>query len=897
MLKASSMSRATGNAADLAMRRARECPDRPALVEPAPSGRPPSEARVTSYGALARRVAAYASGLARQGLRTGDRVAVLLPVGIDLYALTLALMASGLVAVFVESRRARALLEPALRETEARVVVSLHRLLRWRFVWPVLWGRRLFCADGSGLFLPALERLSVDAGSPLDLVDRDPDDVALVTFTSGSTDRPRAIRRTHGQLVAQARALDLAFPEPAGTVDLPAFPMAVLHNLACGDTTVLAPARAPAGAKPGPGEDPERAQALRLLDVLEEHEVTRLSGPPALLAGLVSAVEGTGRRLPALRRITVGGAPVSAALAARIRAAFPDARAFVLYGATEAEPIARADVAELLTARGDGYLAGKPTPGVEVRLEGAELQVRGPHVGRGDGVWHRTGDLGRIDEEGRIFLLGTMGSEVRHGRQVLLPFAVEAFAEQVADVRRAALVAHGRAPEGELVVEVPRGRPAETVLAELKRRLAARGWGDLAVALAGIPVDDRHASKVDRATLRCPKGAPVRPEEARGEPEGSATGLEGPGRSEVRAALDLSVLRYSQVWEDHRVLEQGLGVGAGDDVLSVGSAGDNVLALLLRNPRQVIAVDMSPAQIALLELKAAALRHLDHDGFARLLGARDASGEARLALFERLRLPAAARRYWEAHEDVLRSGVIWSGRLERFFAAFRTEGLPQAWPPDLPERLAKAPSLARQRALFEAEGDTFAFARLVTTFFSSDHLARAGRDPAQMRYARDHDPGALFLARFRHVCTRLPLRGNFYLQSLLTGRYFDLERGPLYLRPAAFSKLQARVDRLVVVEDEIERVVADAGVNAFSHANLSDLFEYMSEDSTERLLFALSSRLRHRGRLAYWNLLVDRRRPAHLAARLRALTSRAEALFAADRVPFYRAFRLEEVRR
>lgn len=380
-------------------------------------------------------------------------------------------------------------------------------------------------------------------------------------------------------------------------------------------------------------------------------------------------------------------------------------------------------------------------------------------------------------------------------------------------------------------------------------------------------------------------------------PEEAPSGAKAPARSEVRAALDLSVLRYSQVWEDHRVLERGLGVGAGDDVLSVGSAGDNALALLLRGPRRVVAVDMSPAQIALLELKVAALRHLDHDGFARLLGAREASPEVRLALFERLRkhLPDAARRYWEVHEDALRSGVIWSGRLERFFAAFRAEGLPAAWPPGLAQRLLRAPSLARQRVLFEAEGDTLAFARLVTGFFSAPQLARDGRDAAQMRYADDRDPGTLFLARFRHVCRHLSLRGNFYLQSLLTGRYFDLERGPVYLRPAAFPKLRALVHRLEIVEDEIEQVVASADTAAFSHANLSDVFEYMSEDATERLLFALSARLRHRGRLAYWNLLVERRRPASLAARLGAMSSRAETLFARDRVPFYRAFRLEEV--
>lgn len=372
-----------------------------------------------------------------------------------------------------------------------------------------------------------------------------------------------------------------------------------------------------------------------------------------------------------------------------------------------------------------------------------------------------------------------------------------------------------------------------------------------------------------------------------------------PQRSEVASAMDLSELRYTQVWEDHRVLERALQVGPGDDVLSIGGAGDNALALLLRAPRRVVAVDMSPAQVALLELKAAAIRCLDHDSFARLLGAREDSEERRLASYEALRhrLSASARRHWDARPDLLQAGVTWSGRLERFFAAFREEGLRAVWPGGLVERLLRAPNLSCQRRLFTEQADTPPFARLVSRFFSADRLGGQGRDHAQMRYVEAPDPGACFLARFRHVCTRLPLRGNFYLQSLLAGRYFDLERGPLYLRPSVFPRLKALLPRLEIVEGELERVVAASPVGAFSHANLSDVFEYMSADATERLLADFVSRLRGGGRLAYWNLLVERRRPASLEDRLVPLGQAADALFARDRVPFYGAFRLEEIRR
>ena len=86
-------------------------------------------------------------------------------------------------------------------------------------------------------------------------------------------------------------------------------------------------------------------------------------------------------------------------------------------------------------------------------------------------------------------------------------------------------------------------------------------------------------------------------------------------RSEIAHTMTLDIIRYSQVWEDQQVLCEGLAIGPEDDVLSIASAGCNVLALLLAGARSVTAIDMSPAQIALLELKLAGIRLLSHDIF------------------------------------------------------------------------------------------------------------------------------------------------------------------------------------------------------------------------------------------------------------------------------------------
>jgi S-adenosylmethionine-diacylglycerol 3-amino-3-carboxypropyl transferase len=71
-------------------------------------------------------------------------------------------------------------------------------------------------------------------------------------------------------------------------------------------------------------------------------------------------------------------------------------------------------------------------------------------------------------------------------------------------------------------------------------------------------------------------------------------------------ASPFTILRYAQCWEDADILVDGLDIRPGDTCLSIASAGDNTLSLLIRSPARVIAVDLNPTQIAALELRVAA---------------------------------------------------------------------------------------------------------------------------------------------------------------------------------------------------------------------------------------------------------------------------------------------------
>src|SRR5208283_4130011 len=118
-------------------------------------------------------------------------------------------------------------------------------------------------------------------------------------------------------------------------------------------------------------------------------------------------------------------------------------------------------------------------------------------------------------------------------------------------------------------------------------------------------------------------------------------------RSEAAEHADFSGIRYAQCWEDADVLLAALEPGPGKRCLSIASAGDNTLALLARNPEYVLAIDLSAAQLACLELRVAAYRALEHRELLALIGSNPSQN--RIKLYRRCRdyLSAAAAQFWD----------------------------------------------------------------------------------------------------------------------------------------------------------------------------------------------------------------------------------------------------------
>lgn len=370
--------------------------------------------------------------------------------------------------------------------------------------------------------------------------------------------------------------------------------------------------------------------------------------------------------------------------------------------------------------------------------------------------------------------------------------------------------------------------------------------------------------------------------------------------SEFVERVDLQVLRYAQVWEDHRVLEAALDVQAADDVLSIGSAGCNVLALLAKAPRSITAVDVSPAQIAVLQLKLTAIDRLSQPDFLRLLGddADGSRGDDRIALYQTLRpdLPPLAQQFWDTHTADLQEGLLHCGRLERYLHGFHRE-LGRIHSPDVIEALFSFHDVAAQGQYFRERVANAAFCALYRSYFGREQVAARGRDPSQYRYV-SVDPGQAGLRWLHEFCDRVLLNKNPYMIYWLRGRACITDVIAAHTLPQfskdAYAALRPLLPRVSVVLADVGRVIQDAAPGRFSKANLSNVFEYMSEAEAAALFSHLADRLRPASRIAYWNLLVPRSASRYGLPRLRSLFHEASTLHARDRLYLYSAFHIEE---
>jgi S-adenosylmethionine-diacylglycerol 3-amino-3-carboxypropyl transferase len=362
--------------------------------------------------------------------------------------------------------------------------------------------------------------------------------------------------------------------------------------------------------------------------------------------------------------------------------------------------------------------------------------------------------------------------------------------------------------------------------------------------------------------------------------------------TEAATRADFSRIRYAQVWEDADVLLAALDVQPGDTVVSIASAGDNALALLGAGAARVVALDLNPAQLACLALRVAAYRELDHAGLLELIGSRPSGRRAELYRRCRPLLTPGVQAFWDAQPVAIAGGIGAAGKFENYFRLFRERVLPLVHRRRTVEALLRGGSAEERERFYAERWDTWRWRLLFQVFFSRFMMGRLGRDPAFFEYV-EGSVAERILSRTRHALVALDPAQNPYVHWILTGTHGAAL--PWALRTENFDRIRTQLDRLEWHELTLEAFLAREGGGHVDKFNLSDIFEYMSEENTAALLARLADASRPGGRLAYWNMLAPRRRPESLANRLQPRDDLAAPLFAEDKAFFYSALVVEEV--
>ena len=537
------------NVASALSRQAEQQPNATAIHYPAGTPFRRVKYKSCSYLELNELSDCYARGLREYGIEAGTRTALMVTPGLDFLAMFFAMFKAGVVPVLIDPGIGMKPLKQCLAEAMHKAFIGVTKA---QFARKVLgWAKEsceLVITAGpklglGGINLKELRKLgNRSSGAMLHVPD--PQDMAAILFTSGSTGPPKGVVYRHRHFSAQVEMLKNAFGIQAGEVSLPTFPPFALFDPALGMTTVV------------PQMDPSRpakANPELLVRAIDEFKVTNIFASPALLDTLSRYVVERGKRLDSVTRVISAGAAVPIRTIRRMqKALYRDAEIHTPYGATECLPVSSISARQLtseiqdMSEEGEGVCVGWPIEPNQVRIIKisdlafndfsettemppgipGEIVVSGPSctdsywqrdadtsmakiVDANGTIWHRMGDAGIMDGTGRLWYCGRLSQRIETGQEVLFADQCEAVFNQHPDLLRSAVVGIGARGAQIPVLCIEVTGKLSTVdtkrvhfdLLQLAQAFALTRSIRTVLFHPGFPVDIRHNSKINREEL------------------------------------------------------------------------------------------------------------------------------------------------------------------------------------------------------------------------------------------------------------------------------------------------------------------------------------------------------------------------------------------------------------
>jgi acyl-CoA synthetase (AMP-forming)/AMP-acid ligase II len=496
-----------------------------------------------SFSQLNARADAYARGFSEAGIGVGDRVSLLVKPCLDFIPLVFALFKIGALPVLIDPGMGR---KPFLNciETIAPkaligepIVFVLKSIFRKAFASvqiPITVGNHTGWWGGR-----TLTQCRIADDKPFDTFVAKPHDEAAILFTSGSTGPAKGVTYTHGIFDAQTRHIQTMYDIQPGEIDLACFPLFGLFSMAMGMTVVI------------PDMDPTKpalADPKKLIEAISAHGCTSAFGSPAIWKNVAIHGQKEGIKLPSMKRILMAGAPIPVWMHQAFGDILTDgAELHTPYGATESLPVSSIGSLEVLsdtqakTRVGGGSCVGHPAPGIAIRIIkicdtpieiwSEDLVVQNGDIGEicvsggvvtteyknapehtaaakiiaGDITWHRMGDVGYFDPQGRLWFCGRKGHRVqRKDGTTMYTVPCEAIFNEHEAVYRSALVQVDDEPV--IIVELEPGVSVDR--SQLISELLSFAEGNSLTSSIkiirfhpGFPVDVRHNAKIHRGAL------------------------------------------------------------------------------------------------------------------------------------------------------------------------------------------------------------------------------------------------------------------------------------------------------------------------------------------------------------------------------------------------------------
>jgi len=322
-----------------------------------------------------------------------------------------------------------------------------------------------------------------------------------------------------------------------------------------------------------------------------------------------------------------------------------------------------------------------------------------------------------------------------------------------------------------------------------------------------------------------------------------------------------SSIRYSQGWEDHKVIEEGLEINKNDSIASIISSGDNILNLLLFEPKKIYAYDISMPQIFELKLKIAAIKYLQYSDFIKLLG-YSGNGKNRIKILKSInhKLDDETSIFWKKNKKIIYKGLAFQGTWEKqvYFWKYLIKLLLGK---DY-KKYIESESIKYREKIFEKRIDRN-FLRLLSKIFINKFWERIFFDEITVKNIPNSIYNAdYFWEKIKHFFVDINCKNNQYHYWIFTGKLLkNTDLWQPYLQEKNFKILKNNIDKIKINNTDFLSGIKNLKDNSIDCINLSDAFDWMNYHDVIDIYSEIVRIVKNQGKIIIFVLNVDHEIP------------------------------------